>query len=183
MEWIDIAILTVVLVSGVIGFLKGFIREFILIVAIILGVILAFSFAATPERWVPFKAWTFLGQTITTHNLSYVISFVTIVLGTLLIGQMLASMLTSFYESKDSKNNFLGWNRLFGFLFGIVRGGLIVVVLVALAGLTNLPELEAWKAADTLFFFEDIAIRLIDQLPSDYSRHFLLDDRREAANG
>ena len=179
MEWVDIVVLAVIFVSAVIGFSKGFIREVVFIVAFVLGIMLAFSFATMPEYWVPFKEWNFLGKTITTHNLSYVISFILIVTGSLIIGQFFATMLTAFYESRNPESSFLSLNRLLGFVFGIVRGGLLVIVLIALAGLTSLPQMEAWQSAKTLAFFEDITTQLIQQLPSDYSQHFFLDNSRK----
>jgi membrane protein required for colicin V production len=40
-----------------------------------------------------------------------------------------------------------GLDRSLGLLFGVVRGAILVVVLVALAGLTELPQMEFWRNA------------------------------------
>jgi membrane protein required for colicin V production len=40
-----------------------------------------------------------------------------------------------------------GVDRSLGLLFGLARGAILVVVLVALAGLTELPQKEFWRNA------------------------------------
>jgi membrane protein required for colicin V production len=40
-----------------------------------------------------------------------------------------------------------GIDRSLGLLFGLVRGAILVVVLVALAGLTELPQHDFWRNA------------------------------------
>ena len=172
MEWVDIIIIAIISISGVLGFFKGFIREVLFVVAAIVGGVLAFNFAILPEYWVPYREWGLSGLNITSHDLSYVISFILIILSTLLLGQMLASALTYFYDSKNAERGFLGWNRLFGLLFGLLRGALIVVVLTSLAGLTPLTDKLQWTEAKIAPIFEDISGKLIQQLPSEYSRHF-----------
>jgi len=42
-----------------------------------------------------------------------------------------------------------GIDRSLGLLFGVVRGAILVVILVALAGLTELPQHDFWR--DALF--------------------------------
>jgi membrane protein required for colicin V production len=63
--------------------------------------------------------------------------------GTLLVGSIAAWGL-----SKLVKFVGLGWmDSLLGVLFGMVRGLLVVIVLVLLAGLTNLPKDDFWRNA------------------------------------
>jgi len=40
-----------------------------------------------------------------------------------------------------------GIDRSLGLLFGLVRGAILVVILVALAGLTELPQHDFWRNA------------------------------------
>ena len=51
-------------------------------------------------------------------------------------------------------------DRGLGMVFGALRGGLIVVMLVIAAGLTSLPEKEFWREAVLSGYAED-AVRLL----------------------
>jgi membrane protein required for colicin V production len=61
-------------------------------------------------------------------------------------------------------------DRFLGLVFGLARGGLIVVVLATLAALTPIPQSMAWKNAITRPAV-DMATGLIKGwLPSDWAK-------------
>jgi membrane protein required for colicin V production len=64
---------------------------------------------------------------------------------------------------------------MFGMLFGLARGGLIVLVLVLLAGLTTLPRDPLWRNAMLSSPLEAFAMHVKVWLPGDWSRRIKYD--------
>ena len=50
---------------------------------------------------------------------------------------------------------------------------LIVTVLVALAGYTQLPKADIWQDALLLDYFQPVAVWLIELLPAEYTKNFM----------
>ena len=65
----------------------------------------------------------------------------------------------------------LGWlDRALGGLFGALRGVLVVLALVWLAGLTAIPEQPFWRAAQTSKAAEDVALLTKAWLPDSIAQ-------------
>ena len=64
---------------------------------------------------------------------------------------------------------------MFGMLFGLARGGLIVLVLVLLAGLTTLPRDPIWRNAMLSSPLESLALYVKAWLPGELSRRIKYD--------
>jgi membrane protein required for colicin V production len=70
----------------------------------------------------------------------------------------------------------LGWlNRLFGGIFGLLRGLLIVTVLMLLAGMTQLPKDERWTNAMFSAPLEALVKTVLMWLPPSISQHVSFD--------
>ena len=65
------------------------------------------------------------------------------------------------------KTGLSGADRIFGVAFGILRGALIVIVFVVIAGMTPLPEADWWQSSTLLQWFESAAIVIQDYIPDD----------------
>ena len=70
-------------------------------------------------------------------------AFLLVVAAVLLLSSVLSALLTRITEVTGLR----GVDRSLGLLFGLVRGAILVVILVALAGLTELPEKDFWRNA------------------------------------
>ena len=57
-----------------------------------------------------------------------------------------------------------------GVSFGVLRGVLVILVLVWLAGLTHIPEQPFWRAAKTSRAAENVALLTKAWLPDDIAR-------------
>jgi membrane protein required for colicin V production len=91
-------------------------------------------------------------------------------------GVLLAMSLVAIGISRLVKSAGLGVeDRMFGMLFGLARGGLIVVVLVLLAGLTTLPRDPLWRNAMLSSPLETFAMYVKVWLPGDWSRRIKYD--------
>jgi len=62
-------------------------------------------------------------------------------------------------------------DRALGLLFGVVRGLLVVLVIVLLAGLTPLPRERFWRDAFLSGPFESVALALRPHLPARLGQH------------
>jgi membrane protein required for colicin V production len=66
-------------------------------------------------------------------------------------------------------------DRVLGVVFGAARGMLMVTVLVLVAGLTSLPEHQAWRGALLGPPLEAVATQVKQWLPGDLSQRIRYD--------
>lgn len=169
MEIIDVAIIVIIGIPAIIGVMNGFAKELAASVALVAGLALALHFSSIPEQWVPYVGWSFFGHDVDSHDVSFVVSFITIVMGTLMAGRLLGIGIGKLVAVSGVNR----MDRLGGLMFGIIRGGVMVTLLVVIAGLTRLPSSEIWRTSALLPTFETFAYFAISHLPENYSRHFL----------
>jgi membrane protein required for colicin V production len=135
MTFFDYSILAVIGFSIFIGIMRGVVKE----VLSILGWLIAFCVAKTySDELAPL-----LPKAIPTETMQFLAAFIILFLFTLLISALLTIALTQIFERVG-----LGWiDSVFGGVFGVFRGVLIVMILVLLGGLTDLPKSPIWKDA------------------------------------
>lgn len=127
----DYAVLAVLVLSALFGLLRGGVSEVLALAAWVLALFLGKIFAPrlAPEfaRWVP------------ELSLQYLAAFAAIALAVLLAMAIARWLARALLQAIG-----LGLiDRMLGAIFGLLRGVLILLVAVALAGLTALPR-EAW---------------------------------------
>lgn len=159
MNWADYFILTLIALSALIGLWRGLLREVISLATWIAAIAIAFLFAEdgaahlTPYIEIP--------------SLRIAAAFGGLFLTTLLLGGLvgiLASYLVDY-------TGLTGTDRMLGMVFGLARGGAIIVLLVLAAGLTPLPRDSWWQQATLLRHFQESAVWLRDFLPPDLAQH------------
>jgi len=154
----DLVVLGIVGLSTVFAFVRGVIRELIALVALIVGVIAGFTFTPALAAWLPSSA-------IDNEGLRYLVAFVAILIGVLLLGAVIAWPLAKAVRAAG-----LGFaDRFLGSIFGLVRGLLLAVAIVLVAGLTDLPRSSAWQ--DSLLAAPLVAAALVvaAHLPRDWA--------------
>ncbi|HWP26420.1 MAG TPA: CvpA family protein [Xanthobacteraceae bacterium] len=114
--WLDILLLTVMLVSGVLAMIRGFIREVLSITAWVLA---AVATVLLYERTLPL-AEANLG--------SGVVSKVVVIVGVFLLTLIIASIITARISDMILDSRIGALDRTLGLFFGLARGLLIVVV-------------------------------------------------------
>jgi membrane protein required for colicin V production len=116
---LDLLIVVILAASVVAGSVAGFARVGIGMLALVCGVLFGFWFYGVPAAWV--HQWV---HSVTACNL---IAFFLILFGFLLAGALLAKLVAMFFRWTG-----LSWlDRLMGAMFGLLRGALIVVAVVA----------------------------------------------------
>ena len=126
MNWLDVILLLPLLVGLVRGLMRGFVSEIIAIVVVILGVLGARFFAPSFSTWL-------LHQFAWPESVCDVVAYTLIFLAIAILLTLLAKALTKFLRVIH-----LGWaNRLFGGIFGIVKYGVLVLLVVFVMHKTN----------------------------------------------
>lgn len=160
MNWVDLTIVAIVLISAVISLFRGFVREVLSLVAWV-GAFWLASRAARPAAAV-LEPW------VSVEDARLVLAFVGVLIGVLLLAGVVNYVIGRLLE----KTGLSGPDRLLGMLFGILRGGAIVAIIVFIAGLTRMPGTSWWQDARLMPPFEVVALAAIGHLPPDVARHF-----------
>lgn len=126
MNWLDVLLLLPLLVGLVRGIMRGLVSEIIAIVVVVFGVLGA-------KFWAPTFSKLLLCQFAWPQGVCDVVAYVLIFLAIAIILSLLAKLLTKFLRTIH-----LSWaNRFFGGLFGLVKYGIIVLIVVFIVNRTN----------------------------------------------
>ncbi len=137
--WIDWSVLAIVVASLILGVVRGMVLEFFSLLGWVVAFWLAKSFSVMGALWLA----PFISRETIRLIASFGMFFVVGLMLTGLVGYLTNAMVTSVG---------LGvCNRVLGALFGLIRGGLLVVILATLAGMTSLP---AQRELQTSFFVD-----------------------------
>jgi membrane protein required for colicin V production len=132
----DYAALAVIALSALRGAWRGLLSE----VFGLIGWIAAFFIACRyVDRLVPYIPADWPGGALT----QWLLAFAGIAVGVVLVAGIGSAVIGRLVAASGLD----GVDRSLGLMFGIVRGVLLVLVLVALAGLTELPKQEFWRHA------------------------------------
>lgn len=154
----DYAVLTVIAASVLLGLWRGVMSELLALAAWIVAFLVARVFAAEVANWLP-------GQ-IAEPGVRLAAAYVLVFVGVLLvfaIARMLVSLLL--------KAVGLGLlDRLLGAAFGVLRGVLVVLAAVLVAGMTPLPKAVWWRDAMLAPPLETVIIAAKPWLPADAAK-------------
>jgi membrane protein required for colicin V production len=154
----DYAVLTVISASVLLGLWRGVVSEILALAAWIVAFLVARVVAAE-------VASRLIGQ-IAEPGMRLAVAYALVFVGVLLvfaIARMLISLLL--------KAVGLGLlDRLLGAAFGVLRGILVVLVAVLVAGMTPLPKAEWWRDATLAPPLETAVIAAKPWLPADAAK-------------
>jgi len=136
MNSLDWMLLAPLLVSGLLGVWRGVVREVMSVLAWVTGVVLAGRFAADLARKLPLSG----------DVLAHAVAWVLILLLVLILVGLLAGLLKQLLSVAG-----LGLvDRLFGGVFGLVRGAMVLMLLVLLIGLTPFKTYPIWTSSQVV---------------------------------
>ena len=154
---VDIAILGVVVMSASVGLLRGFVKEVFSLVNWVAAIGLAYLFRDTAGAWLP------LNDTVRPAIRSMAGGAV-IFAGVLIVGGLFSALLHKLVQVTGLS----GTDRTLGMVFGLLRGGVIVLaLLIILPSLSPVAEQPWWETSVLipLFLnFEDWAMTLMDDI-------------------
>ena len=158
MTWIDYTVIAIIALSALLGWWRGLVYEVLSLLGWIVAILVARLFAASIVPYMPAA----LGAEAAKSAAAYAVLFI----GVLIIGGIVAWSLSKLVRFVG-----LGWmDRLLGVLFGMVRGVLIVLALVLLAGMTGLPKDSSWRNAWLSKPLENVALATRAWLPDNVAQ-------------
>lgn len=153
----DFIVIGIIGLSTLFAFARGFVRVVISLAAWVVALVAAFQYADTLVTWLPA-----LGGA---PRVRYIAAFVLIVVVVLLVGALLGWVLSRLVRAVG-----LGFvDRTLGAVLGLVRGLLIVVIGVLIAGLTTFPQQEWWRHSMFAPALVDAALSLRPWLPQGWA--------------
>ena len=135
LSWIDWALLTVLLVSVVVGLLRGFVFEVMSLIGWLVAWFGAQYLARDLAPWLP------VGTPGSALNLAaaFVLAFV----GILIVWALLARLLRLLIHATPLSVP----DRLLGAVFGLLRGGVLLLAVASAVLLTPAAQSQGWQAS------------------------------------
>jgi len=155
--WVDYFILLVILISMIISLLRGFVREALSLAGWVVAIVIAFFYMNQLALILQPKLSSLPASILN------MLSFSILLVITLIVAALFNNLIAKLVD----KTGLTGTDRAIGMLFGILRGGVLVGVLVLLAGFTMVPQDLWWKQSLFLPHFQQMAVMLSGFLPPD----------------
>jgi membrane protein required for colicin V production len=152
---LDVIVIVVVLISAILAMIRGFVREVLSVASWV---------AAAAAAYLLYKSLLpTVEQYIDNHNVAIIVSAAAIFFVTLIVASYITMKISDFVI--DSRIGAV--DRAFGFVFGAVRGVLLLVVSLLFFNWL-VPQPPGWVAnARTKPFLDDLGQRLMAALPPD----------------
>jgi membrane protein required for colicin V production len=159
MPTIDIVILIIIAIPAIVGAFYGFLN--------IIFSLLAWSLAlGAAVKLGPFFT-PMLENYVETPILRVVLAFA----GLFIVGLMILSGLSFFIVKLLGRTGLTATDRILGLFFGMGLGGLIITVVVFLAGFTTYPGENSWQESKLVVPFQQISIWAQDFLPDNIAEY------------
>ena len=162
----DYAVLGILLVSVLLSIFRGAVRELLSLAGWAVAFIAARSLSVDLVPMIP--------PSIEDESLRMSVAFVAIFLAVLVAMGLVAMLLSALIKTVG-----LGFiDRMLGSVFGLVRGLLIVLMVVLLAGMTTLPQEPLWQKALLSKTLETAAGLTLPWLPQELSKRIHYEKKR-----
>lgn len=142
---VDYIILAIIVISAVMGLVRGLLRESVAVITWFLAIVLAWSFASSLE---PHLGGILVGSPLRIWVARFII-FVFV----LLLGGAIAVVLGHYVRV----SMFSGMDKFLGFVFGIVRGIVVVGVFTIAVQAMRMDEDASWKRSRLMPFAIGVA--------------------------
>lgn len=157
MTGFDLAVLAILLISLLFGVWRGLVYEVLSLLGWPAAFLLSKSYAGSIAFLMPGSQETMRVM------LAYVAMFIV----ALIVWGVLTWLLSRLVKAIG-----LGWlDRILGGALGILRGVLVILVMVWLAGLTSIPDQPFWRNAYTSNTAENVALLTKSWLPDRIEKH------------
>ena len=159
MNLFDLILVAVVLAFAGIGALRGALREILSVAVWVLALFMAWLFSKSASTWFSgFSDPTFR------HMLAFVVLFACVFVLASLASFVLHLILGVAVPTTSA--------RIAGGVLGALRGVLMLLIIVSLAGLTSFPQKPWWRGSELVIYFQSMAQSLQQMLPADVARQF-----------
>ncbi|ABE49961.1 CvpA family protein [Methylobacillus flagellatus] len=163
MTGFDYAVMVIMGASVLLSMMRGFVREVLALAAWVIAFVVARLYTVEVSMMLP--------DSIPAEELKFLAAFLILFLSALLVCSLLAIAIAQVFKAIGLS----ALDRCLGVLFGCVRGLLIVLTLVLLAGLTSLPQDPRWRNAMFSAPLEAMVLGILPWLPQDIAKHIKYD--------
>jgi membrane protein required for colicin V production len=132
---IDWLIITIIVISTLISFMRGFVKEALSLLTLVAAILIARLFGG--------QVAGLLVEFISVPSLRLAAAYGGLYLAVMIIGGMINYLLYQVIKLAGLST----FNRILGMAFGFVRGGLVVVVAVAILGRMPVSDDEWWQSS------------------------------------
>lgn len=167
MQYADYVILGIVSISILVGAVRGFIKEAFSLVVWAAAFLVAFQYSGMLAEY--------LESHIELPSVRTSLAFAGLFLSVLLVGGLLTFLVGKLVE----KTGLSGTDRLLGGVFGGVRGLVIVLALILVAGLTPIPRDPWWQESRMIQSLMPLAEWSAKFLPDYILEHMRFDGIEE----
>lgn len=142
MNWADWAIVAILMVSTLISLKRGFVKEALSLLIWVAAFVVAMLFRG--------QLAILLADSIPTPSVREVVSFGILFASTLIVGAMVNYLIGELVKMTGLS----GTDRLFGMVFGLARGSLIVLaILILLPGIIPVDQDPWWRESTLIPHF------------------------------
>lgn len=156
--WVDWAMLAVLLVSVFVGLWRGFIFEVMALLGWVVAWLAAQFFAAPLAPYVP------LGTP--GSSLNFAAAFVVCFVGALIAWMLVARLVRMLLRATPLSSI----DRALGAFFGLLRGGLLLLVVALVMALTPAGRAPAWRTSQGAMWLNTAVHGLKPVLPATVAR-------------
>jgi membrane protein required for colicin V production len=160
MNGFDLLILATLVLFAAFGAWRGLLGEMISLLTWVLACVLGWLFAAPVSR--------LLSGVAEDEALRQLLAFVLIFAAVFTLGLVASWFLHKLFVRRGA---FRLANTVLGGFAGVARGGVVVVAVFLVAGLTPLPQRDWWRGAAFAPFFERAAVYAAGYIPRDIAQH------------
>lgn len=153
-NWLDYGIVGIVTLSLLMGLIRGFVREAISLATWVSAIGLGIYYCEPLSHYF---------NSISISGLRVILAFIIIVLSVLIIGGIISHSICKLIKA----TGFGITDRIIGFLFGAIRGGAIIAIIIAMVNTTVIAQKEDWKHSHLIPMFEPAALWIKDKIPED----------------
>jgi len=144
MIWVDWAVLVILLLSALFGFMRGMIRELISLGTWVAAILIARTLGPQFSELLV----DYIDSETIRASVGFALSVIIVV--------MLGSFVSKAGTALISATGLGGFVRILGFVFGAVRCFAVLVVLTAVVSLTPLSEYSWWSESQFIPMLEDL---------------------------
>lgn len=155
MSSIDYFILAILAFSAILGFIRGLIKELMSLLAYVAAGAAALWWGPTMASWISHLIETSLLRSAIAYGLVFMVTLLSVGVVNLSLGAMITA--TGLGPADHG----------LGMVFGIIRGALFVLIMVLLAGYTQLPAEPWWQASSLVKTAIDALMSIKLYLPAD----------------
>lgn len=162
---IDGIVAVVIILSAVLAYSRGFVREALSIGGWVLAAIVAYVFAPTAQPLI--KEVPVLRDFLESPDLAMIAAFFTVFAGALIV----FSVIFPLFSSAVQRSALGGIDRGLGFMFGAVRGAVLVAIAFLVYDRVIVSDpIPMVDESRTAVVFAQLTETLDDQLPQDLPR-------------